>query len=72
MVDNGVDWLTEHWAVFFSFLQSLGQTIMDGMTSGLSFIPPLLFIVLATVAAFSLVEKMAIAYIYIPWITTCL
>lgn len=27
-VDNGVDWLTEHWAVFFSFLQSLGQTIM--------------------------------------------
>jgi len=56
-VDNGVDWLTEHWAAFFSFLQTLGQTIMDGMTSGLAFIPPLLFIVLATVAAFFLGGK---------------
>ncbi|GMA46591.1 hypothetical protein GCM10025854_08410 [Tetragenococcus muriaticus] len=56
-VDNIVDWLTEHWAAFFSFLQTLGQTIMDGMTTGLSFIPPLLFIVLVTIAAFFLGGK---------------
>ncbi|GAA3013003.1 hypothetical protein GCM10019998_06490 [Tetragenococcus solitarius] len=56
-VDTGVDWLTENWSAFFSFLQSLGQSIMDGMTQGLSYIPPLLFIVLITIAAFFLGGK---------------
>ncbi|MDN6639167.1 MAG: ABC transporter permease/substrate binding protein [Tetragenococcus sp.] len=56
-VDSGVDWLTEHWAAFFSFLQTVGETIMDGMTTGLSAIPPLLFIVILTVLAFFLGGK---------------
>ncbi|MDN6541540.1 MAG: ABC transporter permease subunit, partial [Tetragenococcus koreensis] len=56
-VDTGVDWLTEHWSAFFSFLQSLGQTIMDWMTTGLSAIHPLLFIVIITVLAFFLSGK---------------
>ncbi|MDN6608015.1 MAG: glycine/betaine ABC transporter, partial [Tetragenococcus halophilus] len=56
-VDTGVDWLTEHWAAFFSFLQTVGQNIMDAMTSGLSMIHPLLFILIITVAAFFLGGK---------------
>ncbi len=56
-VDNGVDWLTEHWAAFFSFLQTVGQNIMDAMTNGLSMIHPLLFILIVTVAAFFLGGK---------------
>ncbi len=56
-VDTGVDWLTEHWAAFFSFLQTVGQNIMDAMTNGLSMIHPLLFILIVTVAAFFLGGK---------------
>lgn len=51
-VDSGVDWLTEHLAGFFSALQKIGQFIMDGMTSGLSAIPPLVFILLLTFVAY--------------------
>ncbi|GMA66349.1 hypothetical protein GCM10025859_67920 [Alicyclobacillus fastidiosus] len=50
--DAAVDWLTENLSGFFSFLQTVGQTIMDGMTNLLSMISPLILIVLLAVAAY--------------------
>lgn len=56
-VENFTDWLTKTFAGLFSFVQSIGQIIMDTITNTLLFIPPLLFIVLLAVAAFFLSKK---------------
>ncbi|WP_440897103.1 ABC transporter permease/substrate binding protein [Amphibacillus sp. Q70] len=51
-IDSGVDWLTEHWSGLFSILQTVGEAVMNFMTNALSTIPPLLMMVLLTVAAY--------------------
>lgn len=56
-VENFTDWLTKTFAGLFSFVQTIGQVIMDTITNTLLFIPPLLFIVLLAVAAFFLSKK---------------
>ncbi len=56
-VENFTDWLTKTFAGLFSFVQTIGQVIMDTITNTLLFIPPLLFIVLLAIAAFFLSKK---------------
>src|SRR5699024_7010834 len=51
-VDYGEDWLTTHWAGFFSTLQAIGQFIMDGMTNFLSAFTSLMFMLLLTFIAY--------------------
>ncbi|GMA46116.1 hypothetical protein GCM10025854_05120 [Tetragenococcus muriaticus] len=56
-IDTGVDWLTEHWSGFFSFLQTVGQAVMDFMTNTLSAVPPLLLMVLIAIAAYFIFHR---------------
>lgn len=56
-VENFTDWLTNTFAGLFSFVQNIGQGLMEGITNGLLFIPPLLFILLLTIAAFVVANK---------------
>jgi len=51
-IDAGVNWLTQHLSGLFSFLQTVGQVIMDTMTSTLSAVPPLLLMVILAVIAY--------------------
>ncbi|GGP08982.1 ABC transporter permease [Oceanobacillus neutriphilus] len=51
-IDSGVNWLTEHWSGLFSILQTVGEAVMNFTTNTLSAVPPLLMMVLLTVAAF--------------------
>lgn len=56
-VESFTDWLTSTFAGLFSAIQHGGQFLMDGMTSLLTLIPPLLFILLLTVGAFFISQK---------------
>ncbi|WP_202584027.1 ABC transporter permease/substrate binding protein [Tetragenococcus koreensis] len=56
-VDNIVEWLTENLAVFFSIIQSIGQFLMDIMSNGLSAVPPIVMMVVLTVAAYFIFKK---------------
>lgn len=56
-VENITDWMTTHFAGLFSFFQSSGQHLMDGITSALLFVPPLLFILALTVIAFLISQR---------------
>ncbi len=56
-VETLVSWMTDTFSGLFSFFQVIGQTIMDGLTNGLLFIPPILFIALITVIAFFISNK---------------
>lgn len=51
-VESLTDWMTNTFAGLFSFIQSIGQSLMDGITKGLLVVPPLLFIALITLAAY--------------------
>ncbi|AOF48237.1 ABC transporter permease/substrate binding protein [Tetragenococcus halophilus] len=51
-IDAGVDWLTQHLSGLFSFLQTVGQAVMDFMTNTLSAVPPLLLMVLLAITAY--------------------
>ncbi|MGH1758363.1 ABC transporter permease/substrate binding protein [Enterococcus gallinarum] len=51
-VESFTDWLTGTFSGLFSALQSFGQFVMDGMTNTLLFVPPLVMILLLTIAAF--------------------
>ncbi|AYW46440.1 ABC transporter permease/substrate binding protein [Tetragenococcus koreensis] len=56
-VDNIVEWLTENLTVFFSIIQSIGQFLMDIMSNGLSAVPPIVMMVVLTVAAYFIFKK---------------
>ncbi|MDT2809028.1 ABC transporter permease/substrate binding protein [Enterococcus asini] len=56
-VESFTDWLTQTFAGLFSFIQSIGQGVMDGVTNFLLFIPALVWIVALTFAAFFLGKK---------------
>lgn len=56
-VEGFTNWLTQTFGGFFSVLQNFGQFIMDGMTNFLLFIPPLLWILFLTAAAFFISKK---------------
>lgn len=56
-VENITDWFTNTFAGLFSFIQTVGKQVMDGMTTLLTAIPPLVFIVLITALAFYISDK---------------
>ncbi|MEI5995187.1 ABC transporter permease/substrate binding protein [Candidatus Enterococcus mansonii] len=56
-VETITEWMTNTFAGLFSFFQSTGQHLMDGITSLLVAIPPLLFIVIMTAVAFFISNK---------------
>ncbi|KGR83466.1 ABC transporter permease [Lysinibacillus odysseyi] len=51
-VEDGMDWLTDTFSGLFKLIQSGGKNMMDGITDGLLFIPPILFILIIAVLAF--------------------
>ena len=56
-VESFTDWLTSTFAGLFSFLQTIGQSVMDNITALLTAVPPLVLIVLLTIAAFFISNK---------------
>ncbi|MEL5941263.1 glycine/betaine ABC transporter permease, partial [Tetragenococcus halophilus] len=56
-IDAGVDWLTQHLSGLFSFLQTVGQAVMDFMTNTLSAVPPLLLMVLLAITAYFIFHR---------------
>ncbi|HCM90507.1 MULTISPECIES: ABC transporter permease/substrate binding protein [Vagococcus] len=56
-VEAITSWMTDTFSGLFSFIQVLGQNIMDGITNGLLFVPPIVFILLLTVLAFFISNK---------------
>ena len=56
-VESFTDWLPGTFSGIFSALQSFGQFVMDGMTNTLLFVPPLVMILLLTIAAFFVSSK---------------
>lgn len=56
-VEKLTDWLTTTFAGLFSFLQTIGQHVMDGITNLLLLIPAPIFILLMGVIAFFISKK---------------
>ncbi|WP_207696577.1 glycine betaine/L-proline ABC transporter glycine betaine/L-proline-binding/permease [Enterococcus sp. DIV0212c] len=56
-VETITEWMTNTFSGVFSFFQSTGQSLMDGITSLLVAIPPFLFIILLTAIAFFISNK---------------
>lgn len=56
-VETITEWMTNTFSGLFSFFQTTGQSLMDGITSLLIAIPPLLFILLMTVIAYIISNK---------------
>lgn len=56
-VEDGMDWVTDTFSGLFKIIQSGGESTMDGITNGLLFIPPVLFILIIAVLAFFVTGK---------------
>ncbi|GAF39597.1 glycine betaine L-proline ABC transporter glycine betaine L-proline-binding permease protein [Agrilactobacillus composti DSM 18527 = JCM 14202] len=56
-VEKITDWLTNNWAGLFNVLQVIGQKLMNGITNGLVAVPPFVFIIILTLAAFVISKK---------------
>ncbi|BAK22018.1 glycine betaine ABC transport system, permease protein OpuAB/ glycine betaine ABC transport system, glycine betaine-binding protein OpuAC [Melissococcus plutonius ATCC 35311] len=56
-IESLTDWMTTTFSGLFGFLQSTGQASMNSITTLLTAIPPLVFIVLLTIAAFIVSKK---------------
>ncbi|MGY3766608.1 ABC transporter permease/substrate binding protein [Vagococcus vulneris] len=56
-VESLTDWLTQTFAGLFSFFQTFGQGVMDGVTNLLNLIPPLIFIAIVVIGAYVLSNK---------------
>lgn len=56
-VESFTKWLTVTFSGLFSALQNFGQFMMESVTNSLLFIPPLLMIVLLTIAAFFISKR---------------
>lgn len=56
-VEKVTVWFTNTFAGLFSFIQWTGQEVMDGFTNLLLLIPPFVFILLLTVAAYYIANK---------------
>mgnify|MGYP003587424757 CR=1 FL=1 len=57
LVEAFTNWLTKTFSELFSFIQVIGNALMDWMVSTLLFIHPLLFIAFATLAIWFLARK---------------
>ena len=56
-VENGMDWLTDTFSGLFKLIQDDGKELMNSITDGLLFIPPVLFILIVAVLAFFVTGK---------------
>ena len=56
-VENGMDWLTDTFSSLFKLIQDDGKELMNSITDGLLFIPPVLFILIVAVLAFFVTGK---------------
>ena len=56
-IDTFTEWLTTTFAGLFSFLQTVGEAMMNGMTGMLTLVPPLLFIPLLALFMFIISKK---------------
>ncbi|EOH98924.1 glycine betaine/L-proline ABC transporter glycine betaine/L-proline-binding/permease [Enterococcus moraviensis ATCC BAA-383] len=56
-VETITEWMTNTFSGVFSFFQTTGQSLMDGITSLLVAIPPVLFIIILTAIAFFISNK---------------
>lgn len=56
-IDTFTEWLTTTFAGLFSFLQTVGEAMMNGMTGMLLLVPPLLFIPLLALFMFIISKK---------------
>jgi len=56
-VEKFTAWMTATFSGVFGFFQHIGQSLMDSITSLLVAVPPLIFILLLTVAAFFISNK---------------
>ncbi|PQD34309.1 ABC transporter permease/substrate binding protein [Enterococcus durans] len=56
-VENITEWFTTTFAGLFSFLQTIGQAVMSGITNLLLVIPAPLFILILTIIAFFISKK---------------
>lgn len=56
-IDTFTEWLTTTFAGLFSFLQTVGEAMMNGMTGILMLVPPLLFIPLLALFMFIISKK---------------
>lgn len=56
-VSDGTDWLTNTFSGLFSVIQKAGDIVMGGMTTGLLLVPPLVMILLITLAAYFISDR---------------
>lgn len=56
-VSDGTDWLTNTFSGLFSVIQKAGDIVMGGMTTGLLLVPPLVMVLLITLAAYFISDK---------------
>lgn len=51
------DWLTQTFSGLFGFIQSVGNSLMGGVTDTLLFVPPIVMVVLMTIVAYFISNK---------------
>ncbi len=56
-VTSATDWITRTFSGLFSVMQTFGEFVMEGMTTGLLLIPPLLLLLLITLGAYLISDK---------------
>lgn len=56
-VEGATEWITNTFSGLFDVLQSLGSTVMDGLTGLLMMIPPAIFIIALAVLAYFISHK---------------
>ncbi|WP_294607297.1 ABC transporter permease/substrate binding protein [uncultured Streptococcus sp.] len=57
IVDKGIDWITDNLAGLFRFVQVTGDSVMDFVSDTLTFIPPLLLLIIISLLAYVISNK---------------
>ena len=57
IVDKGIDWITKNLAELFRFTQLVGNSVMDFISDTLSFIPPLLLLIIISLLSYIISNK---------------
>lgn len=57
IVDKGIDWITDNLAGLFRFVQVTGDSVMEFVSDTLTFIPPLLLLIIISLLAYVISNK---------------
>ena len=57
IVDKGIEWITDNLAGLFRFVQVTGDSVMDFVSDTLTFIPPLLLLIIISLLAYVISNK---------------